>query len=124
MPRRVGVRDPAREPAGRLSGMHMVGGTRDQFASGSQARHGARRDGGRLPAMRARHPARARSVHGYREGCPGSERMTNGPPLTPLFEGGNYFGCRRWHDGRWWASDFYRHTVFTYDAEGREEPVL
>jgi sugar lactone lactonase YvrE len=44
--------------------------------------------------------------------------------LTPLFEGGTYFECPRWHDGRWWASDFYRHTVFTYDADGREEPVL
>ncbi len=44
--------------------------------------------------------------------------------LTPLFEGGNYFECPRWHDGRWWAADFYRYTVFTYDADGREEPVL
>ena len=23
--------------------------------------------------------------------------------LTTLFEGGNYFECPRWHDGRWWA---------------------
>ena len=44
--------------------------------------------------------------------------------LTTLFESGNYFECPRWHDGRWWASDFYRHTVFTYDADGREEAVL
>src|SRR3954451_21662662 len=44
--------------------------------------------------------------------------------LTTLFEGGTYFECPRWHDGRWWASDFYRHTVFTYDADGREEAVL
>src|SRR4051794_38327230 len=44
--------------------------------------------------------------------------------LTTLFEGGNYFECPRWHDGRWWAADFYRHTVFTYDADGREEAVL
>jgi sugar lactone lactonase YvrE len=44
--------------------------------------------------------------------------------LTTLFEGGSYFECPRWHDGRWWASDFYRRTVFTYDADGREEPVL
>ena len=28
------------------------------------------------------------------------------------------------HDGRWWAADFYRRTVFTYDGDGREEPVL
>ena len=44
--------------------------------------------------------------------------------LTTLFEGGTYFECPRWHDGRWWAADFYRRTVFTYDADGREEPVL
>jgi sugar lactone lactonase YvrE len=44
--------------------------------------------------------------------------------LKTLAEGGTYFECPRWHDGRWWASDFYRHTVFTYDADGREEPVL
>jgi sugar lactone lactonase YvrE len=44
--------------------------------------------------------------------------------LSTLFEGGNYFECPRWHDGRWWAVDFYRQTVFTYDADGREEPVL
>ena len=50
--------------------------------------------------------------------------MTNARTLTPLFEGGNYFECPRWHDGRWWVSDFYRRTVFTYDADGREEPVL
>jgi sugar lactone lactonase YvrE len=41
-----------------------------------------------------------------------------------LAEGGTYFECPRWHDGRWWASDFYRHTVFSYDADGREEPVV
>jgi len=44
--------------------------------------------------------------------------------LTPLFEGGNYFECPRWHDGRWWAVDFYRYGVFTYDADGNEELVL
>jgi sugar lactone lactonase YvrE len=44
--------------------------------------------------------------------------------LTTLAEGGNYFECPRWHDGRWWASDFYRHAVFAYDADGREERVV
>lgn len=44
--------------------------------------------------------------------------------LTPLYEGGNYFECPRWHDGRWWVADFYRHTIFTYDADGREEPQV
>ena len=44
--------------------------------------------------------------------------------LETLFEGGNYFECPRWHDGRWWVVDFYRYTVFTYDTDGREEAVL
>jgi sugar lactone lactonase YvrE len=50
--------------------------------------------------------------------------MTGTRTLTPLFEGGAYFECPRWHDGRWWVSDFYRHAVFTYDADGREERVV
>src|SRR3954469_8217423 len=50
--------------------------------------------------------------------------MTNARTLTTLFEGGTYFECPRWRDGRWWVSDFYRRTVFTYDAEGREKAVL
>ena len=36
--------------------------------------------------------------------------------MRTLFEGGTYFECPRWHDGRWWASDFYRYGVFTYDS--------
>jgi sugar lactone lactonase YvrE len=50
--------------------------------------------------------------------------MSNARTLTPLFEGGAYFECPRWQHGRWWASDFYRHGVFTYDADGREEQVM
>jgi sugar lactone lactonase YvrE len=44
--------------------------------------------------------------------------------MTPLFEGGHYFECPRWHDGRWWAVDFYRYAVFSYDTDGREEKVV
>ncbi len=50
--------------------------------------------------------------------------MTSTRTLTVLFEGGAYFECPRWHDGRWWVSDFYRHTVFTYDVDGREQSVI
>ncbi|MGH9184381.1 MAG: SMP-30/gluconolactonase/LRE family protein [Acidimicrobiales bacterium] len=45
-------------------------------------------------------------------------------PLTTLVEGGAFFEGPRWHEGRWWVSDFYRHTVFTVTPGGREEPVL
>ncbi|HET6865544.1 MAG TPA: SMP-30/gluconolactonase/LRE family protein [Solirubrobacteraceae bacterium] len=44
--------------------------------------------------------------------------------LTTWVEGGNYFECPRWHEGRWWASDFYRHAVFSYDHDGRERLEL
>ena len=44
--------------------------------------------------------------------------------LTTFVDGGNYFECPRWHDGRWWVSDFYRHAVFTYDSDGREERIV
>jgi sugar lactone lactonase YvrE len=50
--------------------------------------------------------------------------MSSARTLRPLFEGGAYFECPRWHDGRWWVSDFYRHAVFTYDPDGREQPVV
>lgn len=44
--------------------------------------------------------------------------------LRTLLEGGAYFEGPRWHDGRWWVSDFYRRTVSTVDAEGRQQDVL
>jgi sugar lactone lactonase YvrE len=50
--------------------------------------------------------------------------MSSTRTLTPFTEGGAYFECPRWHDGRWWASDFYRYAVFTYDDAGREETVV
>jgi sugar lactone lactonase YvrE len=40
--------------------------------------------------------------------------------LATLQEGGAFFECPRWHGGRWWAVDFYRHGVFSYDADGTE----
>jgi sugar lactone lactonase YvrE len=44
--------------------------------------------------------------------------------LAPLVEGGHYFECPRWHEDRWWISDFYRHAVLSYDSEGRERVEL
>jgi sugar lactone lactonase YvrE len=43
--------------------------------------------------------------------------------LRTLVEGGHYFEGPRWHEGRWWVSDFYRYGVFTVDADGVEERV-
>jgi sugar lactone lactonase YvrE len=44
--------------------------------------------------------------------------------LDTLTDGGAFFEGPRWHDGRWWVSDFYRQAVYAYDAAGREEQVL
>jgi sugar lactone lactonase YvrE len=44
--------------------------------------------------------------------------------LTTLLEGGAFFEGPRWHDGRWWASDFYRHLVLRLDSDGGAEEVL
>ena len=44
--------------------------------------------------------------------------------METLLEGGAFFESPRWHDGRWWVSDFYRHRVLTADADGREQGVL
>ena len=38
--------------------------------------------------------------------------------LRTLVEGGAYFEGPRWHDGRWWVSDFYRHAVLAIDPDG------
>jgi sugar lactone lactonase YvrE len=41
-----------------------------------------------------------------------------------VLDGGTFFEGPRWHDGRWWVSDFYRHLVLSFDADGgdvREE---
>jgi sugar lactone lactonase YvrE len=48
----------------------------------------------------------------------------SGHALRLLLDGGAFFEGPRWHDGRWWVSDFYRHAVFTVDTEGREQEVL
>ena len=40
-----------------------------------------------------------------------------------VLEGGSYFEGPRWHDGQWWVSDFYRHTVSRV-AEDAETVVL
>src|SRR4051794_22855687 len=41
-----------------------------------------------------------------------------------VLEGGSYFEGPRWHEGAWWASDFYRHTVSRVRPEGGEDVVL
>ena len=44
--------------------------------------------------------------------------------FTTLSDGGRFFEGPRWHEGRWWVSDFYRGAVFTVDPDGTEERVV
>jgi sugar lactone lactonase YvrE len=44
--------------------------------------------------------------------------------LHTLLEGGAFFESPRWHDGRWWVSDFYRHLVLTVSTDGQTGEVL
>lgn len=48
--------------------------------------------------------------------------MTTSP--TPLLTGGCFFEAPRWHEGRWWVSDFYRHAVHAVAPDGGHETVL
>jgi len=47
-----------------------------------------------------------------------------GRELTTLFEGGAYLEGPRWHENRWWVSDFYRGLVMTVAADGSTEEVM
>jgi sugar lactone lactonase YvrE len=44
--------------------------------------------------------------------------------LTTLLGGGAFFESPRWHDGRWWVSDFYRGLVLAVDPAGNAEEVM
>ncbi|HUF98219.1 MAG TPA: SMP-30/gluconolactonase/LRE family protein [Ilumatobacter sp.] len=44
--------------------------------------------------------------------------------LNTLFAGGTFFEGPRWHDGRWWVSDFYSHRVLAIDEAGGAETMV
>ncbi len=44
--------------------------------------------------------------------------------FATLLEGGTFFEGPRWHDGRWWVSDFYRHLVLTVSPDGKTEEIM
>jgi sugar lactone lactonase YvrE len=43
--------------------------------------------------------------------------------MRTLLGGGSFFESPRWHDGRWWVSDFFRKVVLAVDERGREEEI-
>lgn len=44
--------------------------------------------------------------------------------LEILLDGGRFFEGPRWHDGRWYVSDFHRHVVQTVDEHGSPLVIL
>jgi sugar lactone lactonase YvrE len=44
--------------------------------------------------------------------------------FTTLADGGAFFEGPRWRDGRWWVSDFYRHTVYAITPDGATDEVM
>lgn len=38
--------------------------------------------------------------------------------MRTVVDGGTFFEGPRWHEGRWWVSDFFRHAVLSFDADG------
>jgi sugar lactone lactonase YvrE len=44
--------------------------------------------------------------------------------FTTLADGGGFFEGPRWHEDRWWVSDFYRHAVTAYGPDGTAEEVM
>jgi len=50
--------------------------------------------------------------------------MTRDPDVKVLIEGLTFPEAPRWHDGRFWFSDFYSHRVLALDAAGRAETIV
>ena len=44
--------------------------------------------------------------------------------LEVVLSGGRFFEGPRWHDGKWYVSDFHQHAVISLDERGRREVVL
>ena len=44
--------------------------------------------------------------------------------LEELLDGGAFFESPRWHDGRWWVSDFYRRVVLAIGEDGTSDVIM
>ncbi len=44
--------------------------------------------------------------------------------FATLADGGGFFEGPRWRDGRWWVSDFYRHSVYAISPDGGTDVVM
>ena len=89
--------------------------------SGQRGRRGTRRQCGRprcVPAPCAAKAGSRRNPAGLGSGH--DDEVTD----HPVHRGGTYFEGPRWHEGNWWVSDFYRHTVSRVPPDGGEDVVL
>ena len=57
-------------------------------------------------------------------GAPARRTVGRMRDLQTLLTGGTFFEGARWHDGRWWVSDFYAHRVLAVTPDGTAETVL
>src|SRR5437764_2745296 len=48
----------------------------------------------------------------------------SGRKIDTWVDGGTVFEGPRWHDGRWWVSDFYRHLVLAITTDGQQDEIL
>jgi sugar lactone lactonase YvrE len=53
-----------------------------------------------------------------------TSRSCHHPPVRTLLTRGAFFESPRWHDGRWWVSDFFRRHVLAVDDDGRVEEIV
>lgn len=44
--------------------------------------------------------------------------------LSVLVDSGTFYEGPRWHEGRWWVSDFYRQAVFAVATDGSQEAIM
>jgi sugar lactone lactonase YvrE len=51
------------------------------------------------------------------------QRSCHHPLVQTLLDGGAFFESPRWHDGRWWVSEFFRRVVLAVDGDGSAEEI-
>jgi sugar lactone lactonase YvrE len=76
-----------------------------------------------LPACHQMHQAPLEAEIRILVGFDCEVRRIMGERLELLIDGGTFFEAPRWHQGRWWVSDFYSHKVMsvTHDGVVQEE---
>jgi sugar lactone lactonase YvrE len=69
-----------------------------------------------------RQPARSGGGRGLDDVVHGS--ILHDAGVEVLLDRGTFFESPRWHEGRWWVSDFFSGSVLAVGTDGRAEEVL